>query len=172
MPSPIMPGLIQHSLTYGAVLSTLLTVLILGSLRYNPEIWLNRYPKPVRERHGKGRSPRSEHQRKLVGLLFLAAALGVPSVGLFHFESLSGQQLSYPEALLSTYLMFFVFNLVDLLLIDWGVLVLLSPKWAYLPGTEGEPTHQTYGMHFRGFLIGLVVPLVPCALLALLAFLR
>jgi hypothetical protein len=167
-----MNELVQHSLLYGVLLSGVLTVIILGSLRYNPEIWLHRYPKPVLERYGQARNPRSERQRLGVTLLFLVADLALPLLGLLHFEAATGHQLSYREAFLSTYLMFFVFNLVDLLLIDWGVLVLLSPRWARLPGTEEEPSYQSYGMHLRGFVSGLGLTLLPSALLATLSFIR
>jgi hypothetical protein len=167
-----MHELVQHSLLYGVLLSGVLAAIILGSLRYNPEIWLHRAPKPELERYGEARNPRSERQRMGVALLFLAVDLVVPIAGLFHFEAATGHQLSYREAFLSTYLMFFVFNLVDLLIIDWGVLVLLSPRWARLPGTEEEPSHQTFGMHLRGFFSGLFLTLLPAALLATLSFVQ
>ncbi|MBN2051210.1 MAG: hypothetical protein JW760_12230 [Spirochaetales bacterium] len=46
------------------------------------------------------------------------------------------------------------FNLVDLLIIDWLVFCLLTPRFIRLPGTDGHPGYKNYGYHSKAFLKG------------------
>ena len=38
--------------------------------------------------------------------------------------------------------------------LDWLLLCTITPSWAIVPGTEGNPGNKDYAFHFRGFLIG------------------
>jgi cation transport ATPase len=62
-----------------------------------------------------------------------------------------------------------VFNLVDLLLVDWLVLCTFTPRAFVLPGTEGMAGYKNYWRHFRGFLIGMVVSAVLATIAAAIA---
>ncbi|HEX2740847.1 MAG TPA: hypothetical protein VHM69_10385, partial [Rubrobacter sp.] len=59
-----------------------------------------------------------------------------------------------------TFIMLLVFNLVDLLILDWLVFNTLRPGFVVLPGTEGARGYSDYGFHFRAFLKGVVGALV------------
>ena len=48
----------------------------------------------------------------------------------------------------------FIFNLVDLLLLDWLILCWMEPWWVILPGTEHIVLPKQYFHHFEGFLLG------------------
>jgi len=50
----------------------------------------------------------------------------------------------------------FLFNLVDLLILDWLIVCWLEPRWVILPGTEHIVAPKQYLHHFKGFLIGTV----------------
>jgi len=50
----------------------------------------------------------------------------------------------------------FLFNLVDLLILDWLIVCWLEPRWVILPGTEHIVIPKQYLHHFKGFLIGTV----------------
>ena len=54
--------------------------------------------------------------------------------------------------------MFLFFNLFDLLVIDWFVLLVLRPRFLLrlsAPGLSYEEIVGGYGYHFRGFVIGI-----------------
>lgn len=51
----------------------------------------------------------------------------------------------------------FIFNLVDLLLLDWLLFCFITPNFLIIPGTEGMQAYKDYGYHFRAFLIGTVL---------------
>src|ERR1035438_4018487 len=50
----------------------------------------------------------------------------------------------------------FIFNLVDLLILDWLIVCWFEPRWVILPGTEHIVVPKQYLHHFKGFLMGTV----------------
>ncbi len=50
-----------------------------------------------------------------------------------------------------------IFNLVDLVILDWLIFVTLQPKFTVLPGTEGLAGYKDYAFHFKAFLRGTVL---------------
>jgi hypothetical protein len=51
---------------------------------------------------------------------------------------------------------FFIFNLVDLLILDWLIVCWFKPRWVILPGTEHIVIPNPYLHHFKEFLMGTV----------------
>ena len=49
----------------------------------------------------------------------------------------------------------FVFNLFDLLVLDWLLFCTIQPRMMVLPGTQGMAGYRDYRFHFIGFLKGL-----------------
>jgi tetrahydromethanopterin S-methyltransferase subunit B len=52
----------------------------------------------------------------------------------------------------------------DLLILDWLMFCTWTPQFVVLPGTEGMAGYKDYGLHFRGFLIGLLIVAVISAI--------
>jgi hypothetical protein len=61
-----------------------------------------------------------------------------------------------------------VFNIFDLLVLDWFFFCTVQPRLMVLPGTEGMPGYRDYRFHFIGFLKGLVFCAVGGLIIALL----
>jgi hypothetical protein len=155
---------IRHALLYGGVLSAVLSVLLIGVLWLNPEIMLNDYPPDIREKHGP-MSERSRWQRIPVAILLGAIALGIVAVSFAEVRANGGGKILFLTAFVHLFVMFSVFNVVDLLLLDWP-LVAIVPDFFVLPGTEGSVGYKDYWFHFHGFLIGIVLILVTSSLMA------
>ena len=47
----------------------------------------------------------------------------------------------------------FIFNLVDLLILDWLIVCWFKPRWVVLPGTEHIVIPKPYLHHFKRFLM-------------------
>ena len=47
-----------------------------------------------------------------------------------------------------------LFNLVDLVIIDWLIIVWWQPAWTTLPDTAHLMHTNTYRHHFNGFITG------------------
>src|SRR4051794_20135300 len=146
---------IRHALLYGGLLSAVLTVLLLGVLWMNPEILLNDYPADIQHKHGP-MSERSKRQRIPVAILIGAVALAIVTVSFSAVRANSGGRIPFLTAFVHLFVMFSVFNMVDLLVLDWP-LVAIRPSFMVLPGTEGSAGYEDYWFHFRGFLIGSVL---------------
>jgi hypothetical protein len=155
---------IRHALLYGGVLSAVLYVLLLGLLRVNPEILLNDYPADIRKKYGP-MSERSKRQRIPAAITIGAVALGIVAASFSEVRATAGGSIPFLTAFVHLFVMLSVFNVVDLLLLDWP-LVAIGPRFMILPGTEGSAGYKDYWFHFRGFLIGAVLILFASGLMA------
>jgi hypothetical protein len=155
---------VRHALLYGGLLSAILCVLLLGVLWLNPEIMLNDYPPDVREKHGP-MSERSKRQRLPVAVAIGAVALAIVVRSFSAVRADARGDISFVTAFVHLFVMFSVFNVVDLLLLDWP-LVAIGPRFMVLPGTEGLAGYKDYRFHLRGFLIGTFLILVASGLMA------
>jgi hypothetical protein len=150
--------LIQLGLLWGTVFGVVFSIAMLIIGRVNAEMILNDYPPDIRAKVG----PMGEKTRKQANLasLPLLATLGLIVVlGLGQLRSLTGE-LSLVNTFIVTTTIFQVWNLIDLVLLDWFLLMTLKPRFMILPGTEGMAGYSDYGFHFRKFLNGIVFTLI------------
>lgn len=140
--------------TDGGLLSVLLGSIVMGSLAYHAEIWHDDYPPDLQEKAGP-MSKRAKRERLVVAVPFLALLLGGPVFSNRRLRQQNGGKLSLPAAAANAYAIWSVFNLFDLLVLDYAILMGLKPRFAILPGTQGtEKSYQDYKFHFIGFLKG------------------
>ena len=163
-----LSSLLQHSLIYGAILSVFMSAIILGSLYLNPEIWLDDAPRDLRERVGP-MSERAKRQRRLLGIPTFVFVIGLLIHSIVRLFQIGGGALSFEAVFLSTFMIVQVFNLVDLLIIDWLIVATIRPRFVIVRGTEDLKGYSDYGFHFRAFLKGLVGSLIASLLIAALA---
>jgi hypothetical protein len=160
---------IQHGLLYGVILSAVMAVLIIGSLRINNEMWLNDYPPDVRAKWGP-MSPKAQKLKLWLGLPMFALVFGVLALQVVQLGQRSGGIFNFGSAALSLWVSLMLFNLVDLVLIDWLFMLILRPSFAILPGTEGLRGYSDYTFHFHGFLKGTVGITMAAPVLAAIAY--
>jgi hypothetical protein len=140
----------------GALLSVAASTYLLVLLRFNPRMFLKHFPKEIR----KIIPPKSEKERRMS--ILLGVPLGLLFVG-FTFASAmlwraSAQgSPSFWELFAHVFGLFFLFNLVDLLILDWLIVCRFTPSWLIIPGTEHIVMPKEYLYHFKGFLTGTVV---------------
>lgn len=123
-----MSQLLAHAMDWGLGLSVYLTAAFVGLLRLNPEIWLDDYPPDVRERYGP-MSPKARRQRLYLGIPVLAAALALVVLGTVDFVRTGPSPVGFYDVALHTFVFLMVFNLVDLVLIDWLLFARDRPSW-------------------------------------------
>ena len=156
---------LSHSLIYGAILSGVLTILILGSFYINPEMWLQDAPREVQEKHGP-MSARAKRQRAWLVVAFVLTIIGVVGVSVYRLPSVVGGPLTFVTLFLHLWLMFMLFNVVDLVLIDWLIVEFMRPPFIVQSGLGQLMGERNYWFHFQGFLKGSVGILVVSLLLA------
>ena len=145
--------LIGRALTWGLGLSLVLVTIMITSGLVAPDMWVGDYPPDIREKYGP-MSPRARRLRPYVAILVFAAFLGIPFVGLLHTGAILGE-LPFLPALVFSFLALLVFNVFDLLILDWLVFCSIQPSITVLPGTDGMAGYRDYRFHFIGFLKGL-----------------
>lgn len=141
-------ALLQHSVIFGLILSALLMgVLLAGRLLL-----------PAGPAGGPtpGSTPEADErrQRKKLLLPVLLAIVGTLTAAVWALPA-TGLAVTFGSVFACAFLVAFVFNLVDLLLIDWLLVVAWHPSWFIPPGTTGAAANRDYGFHFKGFLKGL-----------------
>ena len=87
----------------------------------------------------------------LIGSLIIFATLIA-----FGLLQVSRVQTGFGHVLLFISVIAMIWNVVDLLVMDWLIICRITPKWVVLEGTEGCRGYKDYFYHFKGFLIGCV----------------
>lgn len=146
--------------------SIALSLILLAIGLRNPRLMLQDYPADVR---AAVPAKTAAERRETVwwSLPFLALLFGLPLVAAVAAR-LQQPDLSFGGAFLNALAVLLVFNLVDLLLLDWLVFCTLTPRFVVLAGTEGMAGYRDYGLHLRGFLIGMAMSLVASVLIGAL----
>jgi hypothetical protein len=148
--------ILQHGLAYGAVLSALLSLLVIITMAWNREIWLHDYPKDVRAAYGPPRRRETKWQKAIASLLFFGALVAVVAASLVRLHGLLGG-LPFGAIVLNLFVMLMLFNLVDLVILDWLVLMWLGRELMYLPGVDRNLAgYRDWQLPARGFLKGSV----------------
>jgi len=143
----------------GAILSFIASLLIMISLRINPRMWLQDYPQDIQNKVPP-KTEREKRQSLIVGIPFLVVLAAVPFISTLMLKRQSGGDTSFLQLLLNAFGVAFVFNLVDLLLLDWLMFCTIAPKFLVIPGTEGMRAYKDYCYHFKASLVGTALSIV------------
>jgi hypothetical protein len=152
----------MKTLTDGALLSALASLYLMSVLLYNPRLFLQDYPTAI-QNQVPPKTEREKRQSLLIGIPFLVLLFAVPflSTLIIRIRPVPlGAEASYQDLFLHAFGVLFVFNLVDLLVLDWLVFCTITPRFVVIPGTEGDPAYKDYRFHFRAFLVGTLLSLV------------
>jgi hypothetical protein len=134
----------------GSLLSVVASTYLLVLMRANPRIFVRHYPVEIREIV----PPKSEKERRRS--IFLGLLIGAPFASALLWRTVTLRSHSFWELFAYAFGVLFIFNIVDLLIIDWLVVCWWKPLWVILPGTEHIVISNPYLHHFKGFLVGTV----------------
>jgi hypothetical protein len=162
---------LQRTLLNGIILSLVLGVIVIGSMMYNARLWLQDYPKPIRDKVPPLSSTEKRH-RLVLQVLLMGVLFGGIILEALQLKTDQTRVISFSAAYLNLFLMLSIFNLFDALVLDLFILTLLKPKFAILPGAEGmEYLFNDYRKQLIDFLKGVVfcaVASLPFAVIAVL----
>jgi hypothetical protein len=159
---------LEIGLKYGGLMTLVLLVIMTVSIFLAADMWVHDYPPDIREKYGAP-GARAKKYRPWVTLAFFGAILLFLLLGLRQVYDLLGVILFW-ETFLTSFSMLMVYNLFDLLVIDFLVFNIITPKVIVLPGTEGMAGYHNYRFHWIGFWKGTVMLLVVSLVIALLAW--
>lgn len=147
-----IPTIIK-TLIDGTALALIASLFIMITLRINPRIWLNDYPKDIQAKV----PPQSSYEKRislLLGLPFLLLLMGFPFVSSLTLKQQFPEQATFSTLFINSFGVILIFNLVDWLILDWLIFCIITPPFIVLKGTEGMPGYKNFFFHFQGFLTG------------------
>lgn len=166
--------LLRESLWLSVAFSAVMTVLIMGAVRWNREMWLSDYPPDVQAKWGPI-SAKAKRERNIFAALFFGVIIAAMVVVPIRLTEALGHSPNFFEMFVCVGIMFFIFNLVDAFIIDWLLLVKLFPTIIILPGTEGMAGYDEMNLGsrlwtinlFKGMPISLAMGLISAGLTSL-----
>jgi len=146
--------LLHDSLWLGLLFSGVIIGLLIAGSVWNVELFLRSYPPDIKAKYGP-MSQKSRRQLILFGALVYLSVFAIIVLATRKLAHSCGALQFWPT-FLNDWTVLNVFNLVDLLILDWLFFVTIQPIFVILPGTAGLKGYTDYGFHFRGFLKGIV----------------
>ncbi len=128
---------VERILLDGALLTLVMSVMIVLSLLVNPRIWLHDYPAAIREL-APPLSAGEKRQQRVFMIPFLLGFVLVPFLSTRAFVMGAGDGVTFLGTFLHAFALFNIFNLFDALVIDWLWLGLLHPRFALIPEAWGR----------------------------------
>lgn len=159
-----MSALLLHALAWGLALSAYMAAAIFVLARVDLAMWVNDYPPDIRERYGP-MSPESRRRGLVWGIPAMAVGLAIAVIGTLRAGGI-GESLGFGALFLHMFVVMTVFNLVDLVVLDWLIFVRLRPRFLVLPGTEDCAGYDDDAFHFVAFLRGTALITVLSAVVA------
>jgi len=156
--------LFNSALVHGLGLSLVLVAIMLISGRIALDMWVGDYPPDIRQKYGP-MSARAARVRPFVAAAVFGTVLVIPILGLSALRIRIGHVPFIPASAFGAVVLL-VFNILDLLVLDWLLFCTIQPRMMVLPGTEGMPGYRDYRFHFIGFLKGLGFTVVGGLLIA------
>lgn len=147
--------LLATALIVGGLISLWMAIVVLVSLWWNPEIWIHDYPPEIRA----ALPPKSEKARRQtvwVSILVFGGLLGLLAWLVVQLYEASGSFPGFWEVALALWIAMQIFNVFDLLILDWLLIETFRPRFVFMPGTEAFADRRFYSFHFHGFLKGFV----------------
>ena len=134
----------------GLLLSGLMTGLILIVARVNPDIL------------SRGEvDEKTKKQRALFFISSLSCLFGIHLLSSILLRKQNNGKLSFANAFLNAYSIGVLVNLFDLLVLDYLLVLIWKPGFIKSLAKEADPMYSSYLFHFKAFLRGMVITLVP-----------
>jgi hypothetical protein len=154
---------LYHIIKYGLILSLIASSIIFISLYVNPRMWLQDYPKDIQQRV----EPKTKEEKRQSLFWAVPLILALFIIPFLSAWTLRNEVHSFLSLFLTAFGVAMFFNLFDLLVIDYLICCVWTPKFLILPGTEGMTGYKDYGHHFKGFIVGTILSVFVGLLIAL-----
>jgi hypothetical protein len=149
----------------GAILSILASLLLVGTLRFNPRLFLQDYPQSI-QNLVPAKTPKEKRQSLIVGIPFLLLLVVVPFLSTLSLMHQSGEEVTFYQLFLHAFGVILFFNIVDLIVLDWLMFCTWTPSFLIIPGSEGSEAYKDYFYHFKASIIGTILSVVGGLLIA------
>ena len=143
----------------GSILSILASLLLIGTLHFNPRLFLQDYPQNIQSLV-PAKTPKEKRQSLTVGIPFLLLLVVVPFLSTLSLLRQSAGETTFFQLFLHAFGVIFIFNIVDLIVLDWLMFCTWTPPFLVIPGSEGSEAYKDYFYHFKASIIGTALSVV------------
>ena len=119
----------------GMILSILASIFLIGSGLYNPRLFLQDYPEEI-QAMVPPKTAREKRLSLLVGIPFMILLLVVPFISTLTLKNQLSETTSLLPLFLNAFGVIFIFNLFDLLVLDWLVFCTITPRFFVIPAGQ------------------------------------
>jgi len=151
----------------GLILSIAVSIVVVGSLAFNPRLWLQDAPADLRARVAP-MTPTEKRHRVVVMVFFFTIIVVVMYSTLTRVHLDNDGSPDFWALFLTTWGVLMIFNLFDAVILDYVLLTVIRPKFARIPGVGDltETSENLYWMHVRDFLKGCVIVTITSGVIA------
>ena len=147
--------MISNACIYGLLWSVLWIIYVYIIVKVFPWEMLHDYPKDIQEASTLA-EPDDKQKKNAKIFSIVGAVVLFVSIFLFGLIQFKGSRTGFISVLLFMFIVVIMWNIVDLLIMDWIVVCTITPKWVVIEGTKGCAGYKDYWFHFKGFLIGCI----------------
>lgn len=160
----------EKALIDGFVWSVLWIIYVYVIVKFFPWQMLHDYPKDIQKASTlKEPTDRQKMNSKMFGWLGGLAIICTPIVwGIAQFRQ---GEASFLKLFVFIFIVVMMWNVIDLLIMDWLIICTITPKWVVIEGTDGCKGYKDYMFHFKGFLIGCVYTTISAVVFSGISFL-
>ena len=142
----VLRQMMMHGLTFALVANG---YLLLMMVTMSPRIWgYVDYPEAVR-----AKVPPQTKQEKvagaMVGLPWILFVLGFPVFSTFALKAMLGGEIPFLVAFVNPLVLLQLFNLSEVLILDWLIVSRITPSFVIIPGSTAED-YKDMSHHYRG----------------------
>ena len=143
------------------LLNLIAAVVIIGSQFFNARLWLDCYPESIRNAV-KSQTKKEKRNKLIPGLPFLVSLFLFPYLaGSDVYHIMPGVNYVFLKVFFAAFGVGFIFNLYDLLILDWLIFCYITPKYQIIKGSEHLlKEYKNYKFHFISFLKGLLYAVI------------
>ncbi|MFN8580190.1 MAG: hypothetical protein U0163_04330 [Gemmatimonadaceae bacterium] len=137
----------------GTILSLVASAWLLMVLAINPRLMLQDFPKDIQGMV----PPKTEREKRtsvVLGVPLLVILFAIPLASTWSLKQSALAATSFAALAVHAFAVGFMFNLFDLLVLDWLIVCAITPKFLVVPGSEGAAGYKDYLFHVRGLLVG------------------
>jgi hypothetical protein len=158
--------LVTQAILAGIITSILCTITILASLAHNSRIWIRSAPKAMREASSP-LTPEEKRLKLLWSIPVMLAMFGYPIYAAIQYEAVNGA-FTFGQAFLFFAIALLIWNLWDLVVVDWFIIVWWHPSIFDLPAEVAHLNHlNNYSFHLKQSLKGCIIVLILSTIVAL-----
>lgn len=152
-------------LLYGSILSLFFSMPVLISLYIRPSLWRNDAPAVVRDKM----APLTSGEKAvgaILGVFLIGIVIIIPAMA--DRALVINGVTEYTMLVMYNYLILQFMNLVDLIIIDWLIVCTITPSFLIIPGLEEyRAAYRDYGKHFKDFVKGSIILILPAFISAI-----